>query len=266
MKLKAVILDWAGTTVDYGSMAPVRVLQKLFALHQVPLSMEEARAHMGLLKRDHIEKTLRIPRVREAWVARHGQAPDEGTVLQLFAEFIPLQMDCLEEHSTVIPGVVEAVERMRARGLKIGTTTGYTRPMLDMLIDKAGPQGYEPDCSLCPDDVGGGRPHPWMIFENAIRMRVYPLWALVKAGDTESDIEEGRNAGTWTVGVVATGNMIGLAPEQWNALDEAERGRRIAEGRSKMQAAGAHYAVSGVADMDWVFDDIEARLEKGERP
>ena len=58
-KLQAVIFDWAGTTVDHGSLAPVRVLQQVFAARGVPISNAQARRDMGLLKRDHIDRILR---------------------------------------------------------------------------------------------------------------------------------------------------------------------------------------------------------------
>ena len=266
MKLVAAIFDWAGTTVDHGSLAPVRAMQQLFAQHQVPVSAEEARAFMGLLKRDHIAGTFTLPRVRQAWTDRHGAAPDDATVAQLFAEFIPMQLNILAGYSTLIPGVAAAIGRMRARGLKIGSTTGYTRPMLDLLLEHAALQGYRPDSAVSPDDVGGGRPHPWMIYENAVRMKVYPLWAMVKIGDTASDIDEGRNAGLWTIGVVRTGNMVGLSEDEWNALPAAQRNEILITARARMSVAGAHYVIDCVAGIDPVLDQIDQRLSGEERP
>ena len=266
MKLVAAIFDWAGTTVDHGSLAPVRVMQKLFAQHDVPLSAEEARAFMGLPKRDHIAMTLTLPRVLQAWAGRYGAPPDDFTVAQLFTEFVPMQLDILPGYSTLISGVADAVKRMRARGLKIGSTTGYTRPMLDLLLVQTALQGYRPDSAVAPDDVGGGRPHPWMIYENAIRMKVEPLWAMVKIGDTASDIDEGRSAGLWTVGVVRTGNLIGLPEDEWNALPEPRQNELIITARETMTATGAHYVIDSVADIDPVLNQIDQRLSRGERP
>ena len=145
--------------------------------------------------------------------------PIEADVESLFANFVPLQLECLVKYSTVIDGVAAAVARVRKRGIKIGSTTGYTRPMLDMILRPAAEQGYQPDCAITPDDVGAGRPHPWMIYANAIRLQVEPLEAIVKVGDTPVDIEEGLRAGVWTIGVARTGNMIGLSVEDFAALD-----------------------------------------------
>ena len=264
--LQAMILDWAGTTVDHGSLAPIRVLQKIFADRGIEISEEEARRDMGVLKKDHIRFLLRNSRISDAWRNRYQQTPGEDVVEALFADFIPQQISCLAECSSVISGVVEVVQRLRGRGLKIGSTTGYTRPMMDVLLPHAARQGYAPDCALCPDDVGAGRPLPWMIYENAIRMKVYPLEAVVKVGDTISDIEEGVNARTWTIGVSQTGNMIGLTESGWRALPESERAERLQDARRKFLDAGAHYVIETLAELDEVVGRIDVRLRAGEVP
>jgi phosphonoacetaldehyde hydrolase len=260
-RLQAVILDWAGTAVDFGSLAPVRTLQRVFARVEIALSEPEARRDMGLPKKDHIRQILSIARIRDEWSRSHGSAPGKPDVERLYQEFVPLQFSCLLEYSVVIPGVVKATERFRRRGLKIGTTTGYTREMLDLLVEASRKAGYVPDCNLAPSDVGCGRPHPFMIYENAVRLKVHPLAAIVKIGDTPADIEEGLNAGAWSIGVAATGNMVGLSQSEFEALSEAERKDRLAAARAELEKAGAHYVVDSVADVDPVLDEIEARLK-----
>ncbi|HLY20564.1 MAG TPA: phosphonoacetaldehyde hydrolase [Bryobacteraceae bacterium] len=254
-RITAVIFDWAGTTVDHGSLAPVRTLQKLFASRGIQVSEEEARRDMGVHKKDHIRAILR---------AKSGSPPAEAEVEDLFTAFIPMQMDCLAAYSTVIPGVPEITADLRARGIRIGSTTGYTRPMLDLLLDTAARQGYAPDCALCPDDTIAGRPFPWMCYLNAIRLRAYPMHTMVKVGDTISDIQEGFSAGMWTVGVARTGNMIGLTAEEFAALPAVEHAARLDAATRQLREAGAHYVIGGVSELE--LDPIEERLARGERP
>lgn len=256
-RITAVIFDWAGTTVDHGSLAPVRTLQKLFRERGMHVTEEAVRRDMGVHKKDHIRALLR---------AQAGTTPDEAEVEDLFAAFIPLQMDCLAAYSAVIPGVPATVEALRTRGIKIGSTTGYTRPMLDLLLATAAAAGYRPDCALCPDDTIAGRPFPWMCYLNAIFMRAYPMRTMVKIGDTVSDIEEGRNAGMWTIGIARTGNMIGLTAEDLAALPAAEQARRLGTARGKLGEAGADYLANAVGDCIPFIDAIEERLARGERP
>lgn len=259
--LKALVLDWAGTTVDFGSLAPARTLQRVFARLDIVLSEAEARRNMGLPKKDHIRAILHTPRVCSAWQALRGRMPTEADVEETYQQFIPLQFSCLEEYSALIPGVVEAVDRFRQRGLKIGSTTGYTRAMLDLLLEKSGKAGYRPDCSLTPEEVGAGRPHPFMIYETAVRLQVYPMAAFAKIGDTPADIEEGLNAGTWAIGVAGSGNGIGLSCQDLQALPVSERESRLSDARAELKDAGAHYVVDSLAEVDGVLDEIDARLK-----
>ena len=259
--LKALVIDWAGTAVDYGSLAPVRTLQQVFAAVNLPLTEAETRHHMGLPKRVHIQRILALSRVRDAWIALRGHAPAERDIDELYQVFIPLQLSCLLQYSAVIPGVVEAVGRFRRRGLKIATTTGYTREMLDMLVEHSSKVGYAPDCNLSPEDVGIGRPSPFMIYEAAVRLQVYPLAAIAKIGDTPSDIHEGLNAGVWSIGVAATGNMNGLSYGEFHALPVSEQEARLAAARAQLAKAGAHYVVDSLAEVDPVLADIDARLK-----
>jgi phosphonoacetaldehyde hydrolase len=262
--LQAVVLDWAGTTVDHGSLAPVAAMERVFAHAGIVLTPEEVRAPMGLPKKDHIAAILRMPRVAHAWPG--SAAPGPADVDALYAEFIPTQMACLAAHSDVIEGVPDAVARMRSRGLAIGSTTGYTRDMLDVVAAAARTQGYAPDVALCPSDAGGGRPMPWMMYTAAVRLRVYPMWAIVKVGDTASDIEEGRNAGSWTVGVARTGNEVGLSRAAWDVMPADEQAVALAGARERLRRAGADYVIDAVADLDICLDQIDARLARGERP
>jgi phosphonoacetaldehyde hydrolase len=260
-RLKALVLDWAGTTVDFGSLAPARTMQKLFGVLGIALTEQETRHHMGLPKKEHIRGILSIPRIREAWSKLRGSVPNDADVDRMYAEFIPLQFSCLEEYSAVIPGVPEAVERFRRRELKIGSTTGYTRAMLDLLLKTSAQQGYTPDCSLTPEEAGAGRPHPFMMYECAVRLQVYPLSAIAKIGDTPADIQEGLNAGAWSIGVAGTGNSIGLSADEFYALPESDRESRLTQARAELQNAGAHYVIDTLADAHAVLDEIDAQLK-----
>lgn len=247
--LRAVIFDWAGTTVDYGSLAPVRTLQRVFASFDLPISEADARRDMGLPKRDHIGKIL---------ARRLGKTPAEDEIEELYQRFIPLQFACLGQYSAVIPDAPRVVERMRRRGLKIGSTTGYTRAMLDHLLETSAGEGYSPDCSLSPEEAGAGRPYPFMIYAAAVKLQVYPLAAIVKVGDTVADIEEGLNAGAWSIGVAQTGNMIGLNQAEFEALPPAEQKSRLMGAREKLKSAGAHFVIDTLSELEAVLDEIEA--------
>lgn len=266
MRLEAVIFDWAGTTVDYGSLAPVRAVTRVFANHGIDLGDADIRRDMGLFKKDHIRRILALPHVNREWNRQTGRSAAEPDVEALFAEFLPLQMEVLGEYSRVISGIPAVVETLRDRNLKLGSTTGYTRPMLDVLTTRAAVEGYVPDLAFCPDDVGGGRPLPWMCWRIALELRLSSAAAAVKVGDTISDIDEGRNAGMWTVGVAATGNEIGLSASELASLAPEDRRQRLEQARRKLNLAGAHYVIDSAAEIGPVVEEINQRLAAGELP
>ena len=264
--LQAVILDWAGTTVDYGCMAPAAVFIETFRQRGVDVTMAQARAPMGMFKLDHIRAIAQMEPVAAQWQAVYGRACSESDVDAMYREFLPLQLAVIAQHADVIPGTLDALAAFRRRGLKIGSTTGYTRAIMDQLAPLAAQRGYVPDAIVCADEVPAGRPQPWMMFQNALQLKVYPMAAIVKIGDTVPDIEEGLNAGSWTIGLVKTGNEIGLTETDVNALDPADLKARFEAGSAHLHQSGAHYVVDSLADVVPVLADIEARLAHGEQP
>lgn len=263
--IRAVIVDWAGTIVDFGSIAPVDTFIRVFARHGVEIGTAEARAPMGQGKRDHIQSIASA--AEERWADAHGgRGPTTADIDKMYAEFIPLQIEAVVAHAGAIPGAAAALSTLRNRGLKIGSTTGYSREMVAPLEDRARAQGLILDCVVCASDVKEGRPGPAMALEAARRLGVEPMHAVVKIGDTVADIGEGRSAGMWSVGVAATGNEVGLDEASFAALPPDERSRRIALARERLLDAGAHAVIDTIAEAPALVDALEARLARGERP
>jgi len=247
--LKAVVFDWAGTMIDFGSRAPVVALLLLFEAEGVPITEAEARADMGMAKRDHIAAILAAPRVRAAWAARHGAEPDMAAVDHLFAAIGPMMFEAANECAVLIPGAAEVAAELRAAGVKIGSCTGYTREMMAGILPAAAAQGYAPDVLVCAGDTAAGRPSPLMLWKNLVELGVWPATACVKVDDAAVGIAEGRGAGVWTVGVAASGNSVGLTAEALAALPAEERAARIAHARKVLEEAGAHLVIDTVADL-----------------
>jgi phosphonoacetaldehyde hydrolase len=252
--IRAVIFDWAGTTVDHGSLAPVRAVVELFAGAGIPITVAEARGPMGRAKHDHIATVLALPRVAAAWRAMLGRPATDADVERLYRDFLPRQRAVLAEHSAVIGGVPEAVADCRRRGLAIGGTTGYTRELLDVVEPLARAGGYAPDVSLCADDVPAGRPAPWMIFRACERLGVYPPAEVLVVDDTPVGIAAGRNAGARTLAVSRTGNALGLSAAEVAALPPAELADRLAAIEREFRAAGAEFVIESVADLPRLLD------------
>jgi len=264
--LKGIILDWAGTTMDYGCFAPAVVFIEVYKRKGVPITIEQAREPMGAHKKVHIRMISQMEGVQRKWQDVRGRLPNEEDVEAMFQDFVPLQLGCLWDYADLIPGTLGALADFRARGLKIGSTTGYTTEMMEVLLEEAKKRGYVPDSSVCAAQVPAGRPYPWMCLQNALNLQVFPMEAFVKVGDTLPDILEGLNAGMWTIGVAKTGNEMGLTEQEVSALEPEVLRRKLEKAYQRMYQTGAHYVVDGISDVPPVLDEINARLARGERP
>lgn len=263
--IEAVLLDWAGTTMDFGCMAPAVVFVEVFKRKGVPIDIAEARAPMGAHKRDHIQRITELDSVRERWKKAHGRLPNDDDVSAMFKDFVPLQLKCLSDYSELIPGTLEIVAKLRKRGMKIGSTTGYLTEMMKINLKDAIRQGYKPDSTVCASDVPAGRPYPHMCLQNVMNLGVSTVEACVKIDDTVPGVEEGLNAAMWTIGLAVSGNEVGLSLKDWLKLPKAAQAEKRARATRRMAQAGAHYVVDGIADIMPCIDDIQARIARGER-
>ncbi len=264
--IRAVVLDWAGTAVDFGCMGPVAAFVQAFALHGVEVSLEEARSPMGKEKREHVRLMFGMSGVADRWKQAHGEEPSSVDQEKVYADVEELMVRSIENHATPVPGLIPFVEALRRKNVAVGSCTGYTAPMMARLHPAAARQGYAPDAVVCSSDVPAGRPQPWMCYLNAMRLGIQPLETMVKIGDTIPDIQEGLAAGMWTVGVTRTSSELGLTEKEVMALSVPERSARLRVVSARLAAAGAHYVVESVAECLPVLEDINARLARGESP
>ena len=234
-RIRAILFDWAGTTVDHGSRAPVEVFLEVFRRAGVEISAAEARGPMGQGEARPHRGTARAAASRRglAYQTRPARRP-RGRRPALCRLPAASRASCSSGTRDVIAGVPEVVAECRRRGIKIGATTGYTRALMDVAAPLARAGGYEPDVIVCADDVSRGRPAPWMIFRAAERLDVYPMSDVVVVDDTPVGIEAGLNAGAWTVAVTRTGNSLGLSAEELARIDRAELAARLARRRRKI--------------------------------
>lgn len=264
--VQAILFDWAGTVVDYGSRAPAGVFVEVYRRHGVAIGIDEARVPMGLEKRDHIAAIAALPGVAARWQNANGAALGEADIDRMYDEFLPLQLECLPRFADLIPGTLGLLAACRERGIKIGSSTGYARSLMNVLAVEASERGFVPDAIVCADEVPQGRPAPWMCLANAERLGVWPMESIVTVDDTAPGIEAGLSAGMWAVGVALSGNEMGLSREEVAALSADERRERLSHARQRLYHAGAHYVIDTVADLLPVLGDIEHRMLSGGKP
>jgi len=267
-QVKGLILDWSGTTADAYVLAPAVVFVQVFQNHGVDVTMSEARGPMGLRKDLHIKAMTEIPEIRERWHDIHGQYPSQADVDRMFGDFVPMQLDCLRNYTTLLPLVAETTQSLQKQGIKIGSTTGFLRSMVDILEEDARKQGYTPDASVAGDEViNGARPKPFMVYRNLDLLDVHPIQSVIKVDDTVSGVGEALEAGCWGVGIARYSNYMDMDTlEEADSLSEDEINRRLAHTRELLQKAGAHYVIDTWEQMLDVIEDVNIRLGRGEKP
>lgn len=266
IRLQAAILDWAGTVVDFGSFAPTRIFVEAFATFDIELSLEEARGPMGMGKWDHIRGLCNQPQIAARFEQRFARRPSDADVTAIYERFMPLQIANVGKHSALIPGALAAIEHLRQAGLKIGTTSGYPRQVMDHVVAMAAVAGYQPDHVVAADDLLTGRPGPAQALANVIALGIGDVAACVKVDDTLPGILEGRSAGMWTVGLRFSGNFLGLDYPAFEALTPPE----LEQHRQRIDAlftpARPHYLADTIADLPALIDEINLRMARGETP
>ena len=268
-KVKGLVLDWSGTTADKYVIAPAVVFVEVFKNFGVEISMLEARGPMGLRKDLHIKMLTEVPEIRERWNSVHGSYPGQSDVDAMFKEFIPMQVAVLPKYTALLPDVAELTQKFQSEyGIKIGTSTGFLRVMVDVLLEAARKQGYSPDVTVAGDEViHGARPKPFMVYRNLDLMDVSPIQSVVKVDDTTSGVGEGLHAGCWAVGIARYSNYMNInSLDEEATLSEEEIQRRLAYSRQLLINTGAHYVIDEFSELEAVIDDINDRLARGERP
>ena len=267
-RVKGLVLDWSGTTADAYVLAPAVVFVEVFSKQNVEISMTEARGPMGLRKDLHIKALTEVPEIKERWKGVHGKYPDQSDVDRMFEDFVPMQLDCLRKYTTLLPHVAEVTQKFQKEGIRIGSSTGFVRSMVDILEEDAKKQGYTPDASVAGDEVvNGARPKPFMVYRNLDLMDVHPIQSVVKVDDTISGVGEALEAGCWGVGIARYSNYMDInSLEEVESIPEQEVQRRLANTREILQKAGAHYVIDTFDELPQVVEDVNQRLSRGERP
>lgn len=154
-------IDWAffynqlaGYVGVFCCIAPLNAFLQVFAEEKgIDITYRQAREPMGLLKIDHIRAILNMPAVNEKFRARYRRDWTKEDVNEMYRSFEKHLFASLKDFTDPIPGVIDTLRTLRADGLKIGSTTGYTKEMMDIVRPGAAAKGYVVDNLVTPDDV-----------------------------------------------------------------------------------------------------------------
>ena len=224
-RIECIIMDWAGSAVDYGCFAPVAAFLKAFNEIGINITMEQARRPMGMAKIDHIRELFKMDGVGEEFEKLYHRPWNEQDVTDMNAKFEEYLFASLANYTDPIPGVIDTLNELDTEGIE---------PMSHVFPVK---NVFREDIAIPSTDC------------------------VLKYGDTIADIKEGINAKVWTVGVILGSNELGLTQEEVSSLPADELEARKADVRRRMLAAGAHYVVDTIAELPAVIAEINRKLE-----
>jgi phosphonatase-like hydrolase len=194
MKVKMVVFDMAGTTVDEGNVV-------YRTLHH---AIEKKAPHI------RFEDVLKSGAGKEKLQAIRDTLLDRATVLtkaevdSIFQDFLE-SLDLAYKELVVTPtkNTEKLVKELRELDIIVVLNTGYNRVTATSLIQKLNwEQGVHYDLLVTASDVKNNRPKPDMILYAMDQFAIQDAFTVVKVGDSTVDIEEGKNAGClFTIGV-----------------------------------------------------------------
>lgn len=261
--IEAVIFNWAGTTVDYGSLAPVIAFKKAFKNAGIELSDDDIRQDMGMAKWDHIGRILELNDVKRQWKEKYSELPNNDDRKRIYKDFQQELIHYLKEYTELKSGVLKTFNYLKEYGIKVATTTGYTAEMMKVVQDKAAELGYTPELVVTSEDVKGlGRPSPAMIKYIMKEFNIDDPNKVIKVGDTLVDIEEGLNAGVKTVGIAEGSSLMGLSQVEFDELSNEEQILRRNEVKRKFESANADFVVNSIFDLVQIIEYLNEAMDK----
>ena len=209
--IRACIFDIGGTIVDKYSLTPLLSLKSAFELKKINVFQDLLQKDMGLKKMDHIGEILKDKRIIHKWEYKHGKKPDENDKYEIYDNFNKCQLLNQKKDMEVIPQTYKCLQKLKSDNIKIGITTGFSKEIMDDIIRSFNLEKYidHSVSSTCLDDPG--RPHPSMIYKNMEIMKIDNPKHIIKIDDTCVGIQEGKNAGCWTVGVARWSVNMGVS-------------------------------------------------------
>jgi phosphonatase-like hydrolase len=201
--IQLVIFDIAGTTVyDNGQVADAFITACRSSDIEVPA--DEVKKVMGFRKMDAIRLLLDkfSPGVPSG-------AERESLISKIHDHFIRDMILFYQQDPGLrpMPHAEALFSNLHNQGIKVALNTGFTRAITDAILHRLNWDNGagQVDSVICSDEVPQGRPAPDMITVLMQRLNISSADTVLKVGDTEVDVEEGRNAGCRIVVGVTTG-------------------------------------------------------------
>lgn len=257
--IRAVIFDWAGTTIDYGNQAPVLAIRKAFQQFGLQVGRRQLYQSNGVDPLTRIQQLLSADDLKQAWYIKHPDIDVKAGAIEIYKWFNRDLIETLPQVAKVKAGIPTLISYLRTQDIRFATTSVYTAPMLSQVLPLASEQGFDPQINITAEDVEGvSRPCPDMLNLAIDKLRIRDCHSVIQVGDTPADILAGQAAGVTTVGIIEGSSLIGLSEEEFSHLPFAKRNSLNNEAAAKLQRAGADYIVQNAKDLMRLIKELDS--------
>ena len=254
--IRCCIFDLGGTIVDKYSLSPLLSLSNAFGLRRIMIPSNILSKDMGKMKLDHIKLLCNEPVVKDKY-------PDLDPI-DVYRDFNKFQINYMDNYLDIIPETKQCIKYLDDKSIRTGITTGFNKEQMDIAIEKLRLDGIILESAVSSSCIpNASRPNPDMINENMDRLNIRSPKHVIKIDDTEVGIQEGINAGCYTVGVAKWSinmNVYTYAIKHLlnssNSDVESMLYYKLEESRKKLKDAGADYVIDTLDELPKVIDSI----------
>ncbi len=208
--IQAVIFDLSGTLVDFGSVATIDTMKKVFQSKGISINNKIIKKDMGIKKKNHIKKILTYPMIKSKWIKKYKKPINSIEFNKLCVEFDKYLPLIVKRNLNIIPNVQKIFRILKKNKIKIGATTGYPKRVTEIILNFLENKKIHLDNCVSEDEVRKSRPEPDMCIKNLKRFKINDPKNCIKIDDSLSGVLEGKNAEMFTIGLISTGIQMGL--------------------------------------------------------
>tara|TARA_Y100000817_G_C16710514_1_gene479022 strand:- start:12 stop:812 length:801 start_codon:yes stop_codon:yes gene_type:complete len=248
--IRACIFDLGGTIVDKYSLSPFLSLKSAFKKHNILIPNALIFKDMGKHKLDHINDILLNDYVSLCWEKNYGNKPCDKSSGKVFSTFNDIQLEA-SKNIDIIPETNYAIQYLKSNSIRTGCTTGFNFENMMQVQQRLNKNSIYLDSYVSSTCLGKpSRPDPSMIYKNMNNLNIVNSKQVLKIDDTVVGIEEGKNAGCWTVGVAKwSTNMKVKSIEESNSITEKEISDRLFEAHDILKKSGADFVIDDLNEL-----------------
>ena len=250
--IKACIFDLGGTIVDKYSLSPLLSLQKAFSLKKIYIPNKLIIQGMGKHKYEHIYYLCNKNIINTQFRIHNDRDISSVDMESIFNDFNDIQTQHMKLYLNIIPETYIIMKYLQENDIKVGITTGFNKNQMNIAVDKLKYNHIKIDSHTSSDYAY--RPLPYMIKSNMNNLQIDDPKQVIKIDDTCVGIQEGINAGCYTVGVARW--SVNMDMFSLDALTKDDINHKLIESRRRLKEGGADFVIDTLDELPSIIKTI----------